>query len=123
MVAGHKTDWSDNRLNRMIAGDALRDMVRKLELLAINPVTFPLHHPDLSVNNIYVAHDYNITCLIDWVFVSSIPESMLLAPLGLPYYPDEISSELHLPSIDSFIDAIPRSVEERSIHRYRESLE
>lgn len=86
-------------------------------------MTFPLHHPDLSVNNIYVADDYNITYLIDWVFVSSIPEFMLLAPLILPYHPDEISSELHLPSIDSFIDAIPRSLEERSIHRYRESLE
>ncbi|KAJ6117944.1 hypothetical protein N7523_005695 [Penicillium sp. IBT 18751x] len=123
VAVGQKTDSSDNRLDYMIAGDALRDMVQKLELPAVNPVTFPLHHPDLSVNNIYVDDDYNITCLIDWAFASSIPESMLLATPGLPQYRDEISSELHMPFIDGFIDAIPRSMEDRSIHRYRESLE
>jgi hypothetical protein len=123
VAVGNKTDSSDNRVDYMIAGDALRDMVRKLELPAVNPVTFPLHHPDLSVNNIYVDDDYNITCLIDWAFASSVPESMLLAAPGLPQYRDEISSELHMPFIAGFIGAMPRSVEERSIHRYRESLE
>jgi serine/threonine protein kinase len=118
-----KTDSSDNRLDYIIVGDALRDIVRKLELLTVNSETFPLCHPDLSVNNIYVDDDYNITCIIDWAFASSIPESMLLTTPGLPQYRDEISSELHIPFIDGFISAMPRSIEERSIHRYHDFLE
>lgn len=122
VTIGRKTDSSDNRLDYIIASDALRDAIRKLELSSTNPETFPLHHPDLSVNNIYVDDDFNITCLIDWAFASSIPESMLLAPPGLPQYRDEINSELHVSFIDGFIAAIPRGIEERSIHRCQESL-
>jgi len=68
VTVGCKIDTSDNRLDYIIAGDALRDIVRKLELPAVNSGNFPLYHPDLSVNNIYVDDDYNITCLIDWAF-------------------------------------------------------
>ncbi|KAJ5491957.1 Aminoglycoside phosphotransferase [Penicillium expansum] len=123
VAVGGKTDSSDNRLDYIIAGDALRDIVRKLELPTVNSETFPLCHPDLSVNNIYVDDDYNITCIIDWAFASSIPESMLLTTPGLPQYRDEISSELYIPFIDGFISAMPESMEERSIHRYHDSLE
>lgn len=123
VTVGRKKDSSGNRLDYIIAGDVLRDIVRKLGLPAINPGTFPLYHPDLSVNNIYVDDDYNITCLIDWAFASSIPESMLLATPGLPQYRNEISSELHISFKDGFIAAMPRSIGERTIHRYREPLE
>ncbi|KAJ5700465.1 hypothetical protein N7536_003478 [Penicillium majusculum] len=121
VTIGRKTDSSDNRLDYIIAGDALRDII--LELPAINPETFPLCHADLSVNNIYVDDDYNITCIIDWAFASSIPETMMLETPGLPQYRDELSSELHIPFIDGFIAAVPQSVDERLIHRYREILE
>ncbi|PWY83899.1 hypothetical protein BO94DRAFT_599421 [Aspergillus sclerotioniger CBS 115572] len=87
-----KIDSSDNRLDYIIVGDALRDILRQCKLPAVNTETFPLCHPDLSVNNIYVDDDYNITCIIDWAFASSIPESMLLAAPGLPQYRDEIES-------------------------------
>lgn len=123
VTVGCKTDSSDNRLDYIIAGDALRDIVRKLELPAVDPETFPLCHADLSVNNIYVDDDYNITSIIDWAFASSIPESLLLAAPGLPQYRDELSSELHLPFIDGFVASIPGSVEETLVRRYRESLE
>jgi hypothetical protein len=123
VTVGGKTDSSDNRLDYIIAGDALRDIIRKLELLTINSETFPLCHPDLSVNNIYIDDDYKITCIIDWAFASSIPESMLLTTPGLPQYRDEIGSELHLAFIDGFLAAIPGSVEEKWIHRYHDSLE
>lgn len=123
VTVGHKTDSSDNRLDYIIAGDARGDIVQKVELPAVKPEAFPLYHPDLSVNNIYIDDYYNITCLIDWEFASSVPESMLLATPGLPQYRDEIGSELHAPFIDGFIAAIPGFMEERSIHRYRESLE
>ena len=121
VTIGRKTDSSDNRLDYIIAGDALRDIILKLP--AINPETFPLCHADLSVNNIYVDDDYNITCIIDWAFASSIPETMMLETPGLPQYRDELSSELHIPFIDGFIAAVPQSVDERLIHRYREILE
>jgi len=48
---------------------------------------------------------------------------MLLATPGLPQYRDEISSEFRAPFIDGFIAAMPRSMEDRSIHPYRELLE
>jgi hypothetical protein len=107
----------------MIIGDALRNIVRKLELPALNPETFPLCHADRSVNNIYVDNDYNITCVIDWAFASSIPKTMMLEAPGLPQYRDEISSELHTSFIDGFIDAMPESVDERIIYKHRELLE
>ncbi|KAJ5953652.1 hypothetical protein N7454_000548 [Penicillium verhagenii] len=123
VTIGRKTDSSDNRLDYMIAGDALRDIIRKLDLPAINPETFPLCHADLSVNNIYVDDNYNITCIIDWAFASSFPEFMMLATPGLPQYRDEIDSELHVPFIDGFIAAMPGSIEDKLIQKYRETLE
>ncbi|KAJ5927766.1 Aminoglycoside phosphotransferase [Penicillium verhagenii] len=123
VTIGRKTDSSDNRLDYIIAGDALRDIVRKFDLPAINPETFPLCHADLSVNNIYVDDNYNITCVIDWAFASSIPEFMVLATPGLPQYRDEIDSELHVPFINGFIAAMPGSIEEKLIQKYRETLE
>ncbi|KAH1486011.1 hypothetical protein KXX06_004394, partial [Aspergillus fumigatus] len=123
VTVGGKIDSSENRMDYIIAGDALRDTLPRLELPAFNPETFPLCHADLSVNNIYVDEDYNITCIIDWAFASSIPESMLLAVPGLPQYGDKISPDLHKPFIDGFITAVPESIEERLANRYREALE
>ncbi|KAJ5109932.1 Aminoglycoside phosphotransferase [Penicillium argentinense] len=77
VAVGGKTDSSDNRLDYIIAGHALHDIVRQLELPTVNSETFPLYHPNPSVNNIYVDDDYNITYIIDWAFASSIPEPML----------------------------------------------
>jgi hypothetical protein len=123
VAIGCKTDSSDNRLDYRIIGDALRDIVPRLELPAENLETFPLCHADLSVNNIYVDDDYNITCIMDWAFASSIPESMLLVTPGLPQCRDEINPELRMPFKDGFIAAIPEFTEERIIHKYRKFLE
>lgn len=83
ITVGCKTNSSNNRLDYIILADALRDILQKLKLPAVNLGTFSLHYPDLSVNNIYVDDNYNITYLINWVFASSIPKSMLLATPGL----------------------------------------
>ena len=123
VTIGRKTDSSDNRLDYIIAGDALRDIVRRIQLPAVNRDTFPMCHADLSVNNIYVDDEYNITCIIDWAFASSIPESMLLATPGLPQYGDEISSELRASFMSGFVASMPGFMERKLIHRYRESLE
>ncbi|GFN11013.1 hypothetical protein AtubIFM56815_008580 [Aspergillus tubingensis] len=123
VTVGNKIDSADNRLDYIVAGDALRDIVRKFELQSSNPGTFPLCHADLSVNNIYVDDDYNITCIIDWAFTSSVSHSMLLSPPGLPQYGDKISPVLHTAFIDGFQAAMPESTEESTVRRYRESLE
>ncbi|KAJ5644606.1 hypothetical protein N7507_010617 [Penicillium longicatenatum] len=123
MLNGKKIDSADNRLDYMIAADALRDIVPKLEFSSVIP-TFPLFHPDLSVNNIFVDNDYNITCVIDWTFASSVPESKLLAHPGLPQHRNELDPELFAPFHSGFIAVMPAaSMENTLIHRYLESFE
>ncbi|KAJ5540184.1 hypothetical protein N7513_008516 [Penicillium frequentans] len=123
MLVGRKIDTADNRLDYMIAAEALRDILGKLELPTVI-ATFPLFHPDLSINNIFVDNDYNITCVIDWTFASSVPESMLLAYPGLPQQRNELSPELYAPFHSGFIAAMPAaSIENTLIHRYSESFE
>lgn len=46
---------------------------------------FPIRHPDLSVNNLFVNDDLHITCSIDWGFASSVPFAELLAVPGMSY--------------------------------------
>lgn len=123
VILGEKIETADNRLDYVIVADTLRDILRTLKLPVVNPGTFPLHHPDLSVNNIFVDEDCNITCLIDWAFTSSIPEAMLLTMPGFPQYRDELSPELQMPFIDGFIAAIPELTDHKSIQKYRNALE
>ncbi|KAJ5414168.1 hypothetical protein N7509_000795 [Penicillium cosmopolitanum] len=123
VTIGNKIDTANNRVDYVVVADALRDILRTLELPAVNPGTFPLHHPDLSANNIFVDDDCNITCLIDWSFASSIPEATLLTMPGLPQYGDELCPQLQIPFIDGFIAAIPESTDQKLFQKYRESLE
>lgn len=122
VTVGDKIDSANNRMDYIIAGDAIREVVPGLELPSTSPGSFPLYHADLSVNNIYVDDEYNITCIIDWAFASSVPESMLLSAPGLPQPRDGLSPDLHIPFIDGFIAAMPES-SEAMVHRYRETLE
>ncbi|MCJ1346678.1 hypothetical protein MMC31_004896 [Peltigera leucophlebia] len=55
---------------------------------------FPIRHPDLSVNNIFVDDDYNITCIIDWTFASSVPMAELLTTPGMPHPRDDTEPSL-----------------------------
>ncbi|PYH78086.1 hypothetical protein BO82DRAFT_367985 [Aspergillus uvarum CBS 121591] len=107
VTVGRKLDSSENRLDYSNVGNALRDILHGGQLPAIIPETFPLCHADLSVNNIYVDDDYNITRIIDWAFASSIPESMF--------------SDLRTSFTDGFIAAMPGAVEKSLINSYRES--
>ncbi|CAG8228658.1 unnamed protein product [Penicillium salamii] len=87
VTVGANIDSAENRLDYVIAGDALHDLIRRKsstwpEITLTNP--FSLHHPGLSANNIFVDDDRNITCIIDWAFSSTVPSQLLLAPPGLP---------------------------------------
>lgn len=55
---------------------------------------FPLHHPDLNVNNIFVDDNCNITCIIDWAFCSSVPLPVLFMTPGLPQSRDQLETPL-----------------------------
>jgi hypothetical protein len=92
VAAGSKTENTKNRLDYALVGVSLTDWV---PLLAENDsqfkcADFPLYHPDLSSQNIFVDDDFNVTCIIDWAFASSMPPSMLLVCPGLPHPRDSI---------------------------------
>jgi len=64
-----KIDSSDNRADYVIVGEILSETITKwADDLSDGDREhrFVLHHPDLSVNNIYIDEDFNITCIIDW---------------------------------------------------------
>ena len=92
----------------MIAGDAIRDIALKAlakdsqTLPPIASSTFSLRHPDISVNNIFVDDDLNITCLIDWTFCSAVPESRAIIPPGLPQSRDRLDEDLTRAFVQGF---------------------
>ena len=110
-----KIDSSDNRTDFVIAGEILAEIMHPWVdgCLNIPPVRrgnrFALHHPDLSVSNVYVDADFNITCIIDWAFCSAVPLSMLLIAPGLPQSRYEIDTSL-LPAFkDGFRHALTQT--------------
>ncbi|KAJ5254201.1 hypothetical protein N7524_011381 [Penicillium chrysogenum] len=64
---------------------------------------FPLYHPDISTQNVFVDDDLNITCIIDWAFASSVPPAMLLLCPGLPHPRDALHASLIEAFVDGFI--------------------
>ncbi|KAL9038615.1 MAG: hypothetical protein Q9180_003025 [Flavoplaca navasiana] len=95
-----KIDSSYNRADYVIVGEALLGMVTKWTSMLSDKLPehsqkpFVLHHPDLSVNNVFVDKDFNVTCIIDWSFCSSVPITMLLTAPGLPQSRDELDRTL-----------------------------
>jgi len=96
VAVGSKIDNSKNRLDYCIAGHFLRKMI-PLNLISRQSFAtngFPLYHPDLSTSNIFVDDDFNITCIIDWAFSSTVPISTLLMAPSLPHPRDEVDTAL-----------------------------
>ncbi|KAJ8064525.1 hypothetical protein OCU04_006855 [Sclerotinia nivalis] len=96
---GGKIDHSNNRLDYCIAEHYLRDMIPSIDVPASTiPSEFangyPLHHPDLSSSNIFVDEDFNISCIIDWTYCSTVPMAMLLTTPSLPQPRSDIDSSL-----------------------------
>ncbi|KAE8335815.1 hypothetical protein BDV24DRAFT_155726 [Aspergillus arachidicola] len=85
VTVGCKIDSSDNRLDYIIAAEALRDMVpRWLQYLPkLDSNSFPLCHSDLT-------------------FCSSVPEATALIPPGLPQSRDELDEDLAIAFEDRF---------------------
>jgi hypothetical protein len=96
---GSKIDGSKNRLDYCIVGHFLRQMIPLItqQTFAISgdfENGYPLYHPDLSTSNIFVDSDFNITCVTDWEFSSTVPISTLLVKPSLPHPRDEVDTTL-----------------------------
>ena len=85
------------------------------KLLDSRKPSFSIYHSDLSINNIYVDEHFNITCIIDWAFTSSVPFSMLLT--ALPQSRDEIDPSL----LPAFENGFRCALEESTKHKNTEN--
>ena len=99
VTVGSKIDSGKNRLDYFIIGRLLQSMISSLAKESDlnssgDSAGFPLSHPDLSLNNIFVDDDCNITCVIDWAFATSVPFAALLVKPGLPHPRNETTPSL-----------------------------
>ncbi|KAJ5264422.1 hypothetical protein N7505_007215 [Penicillium chrysogenum] len=104
-TVGSKIESRKNRLDYTLVGISLRDTVGFFSEKDTQTSCdgFPLYHPDISTQNIFVDEDLNITCIIDWAFASSVPPAMLLVCPGLPHPRDGIHCSLLGAFVDGFI--------------------
>lgn len=125
VILGDKVDSSQNRLDYVIAGDLLSDMLAEwLKSISASPSgQFPLRHPDLSVNNIFIDDEYNITCLIDWGFASTVPLSVLLTAPGLPQSRDKLNESLVSAFEEGFKTAIFGALQDQDAHVHQDVQE
>ena len=89
---GGIVDSSLNRLQYCIASQLLRDCIIPCLVCPVERTNagLPLCHHDISLQNLFVDEELNITCVIDWSSSSTVPPAQLLAPPGLPHPRDLI---------------------------------
>ncbi|EXK23601.1 hypothetical protein FOMG_19638 [Fusarium oxysporum f. sp. melonis 26406] len=110
VTIGLKLDSSENRFDYLAAGKALEGAIPSLATTNHPEVTecfgrgFAISHPDLSINNIFVDEEYNITCIIDWSFASTAPIPQLLITPGMPHPRDQPSASATASFRTSFMD-------------------
>ncbi|KAM0417341.1 hypothetical protein ACHAPT_012657 [Fusarium lateritium] len=99
VTIGGMVDSSMNRLLYCLVSQLLRDSIISRMACPVSQLApgFPLHHHDISLQNLFVDDDLNITCVIDWAFSSTVPPAQLLAPPGLPH-PRDLVSDVSLVS-------------------------
>ena len=90
-------DSGKNRLQYCLASKILQDLIVPRMICPASELApgFPLHHHDISLQNLFVDDNLNITCIIDWAFASTAPLAQLLATPGLPH-PRDLVLELSL---------------------------
>lgn len=126
VILGDKIDCSPNRLDYVVVADLLSEIVA--EWLKETPSIcarswhlrhFPLHHPDLSVNNVFINDQYQITCVIDWGFSSTVPLPVLLAAPGLPQTRDRLDNALASAFDDGFRLAALNAPRDEDLQEYQ----
>lgn len=93
VAVGGMVDSSINRLQYCLVSQLLQDSIIPHMVYPVSQSVpgFPLCHHDISLQNLFVDDDLNITCVIDWAFSSTVPPAQLLAPPGLPHPRDLVS--------------------------------
>ncbi|RFU28974.1 hypothetical protein B7463_g7351, partial [Scytalidium lignicola] len=91
---GAKIDSGKNRLDYCTVGQFLKQMILNISGKSFTTLAglndgFPLCHPDLSTGNIFVNDDFNIICIIDWAFASTVPVSTCLITPSMPHPRDD----------------------------------
>jgi hypothetical protein len=84
---GGMVESSANRLQYCLVSQILRSSMIPYMAgpVSQSPLRFPLCHHDISIQNLFVDSELNITCVIDWAFSSTVPPAQLLATPGLPH--------------------------------------
>lgn len=114
VTLGMKNDSGRNRLDYVMAGKVMESIIPSLSqahLALEEKGGFPLHHPDLSVSNIFIDADFNISCVIDWGFSSCVPLSLLLATPGLPHPRDDMDPALTTLFRKGFLEGLQSSTQ------------
>jgi hypothetical protein len=109
LTTGQKVDGATNRVDYIIAAHALNRLISEYASnwsKITSPPSFPLCHPDLTTNNIFVDDQYNITCIIDWAFATTVPISLLLSPPGFPQSRHKLNDRFCLGFRDGFQAAV-----------------
>jgi hypothetical protein len=87
VAVGSKIDSSKNRLDYITAAHLLRNIIPSI---STNQQKYYLKPPDLSISNIFIDHDFNITCIIDWASCFTVPLSTLLITPSFPHPRDGV---------------------------------
>lgn len=77
---------------------------------------FPLFHPDLHYNNILVDDQYNITGIIDWSGVMTVPQEVFAAVPGFRCPPQSAEGAAYELCLELFIKAL-RQREHKLLHQ------
>ncbi|KGO36870.1 Aminoglycoside phosphotransferase [Penicillium expansum] len=108
VTVGQKIDSAANRVDYVIAAHLVNQLIFEYAgkwSEVTTPVRFALCHPDLTMGNIFVDNQYNITCIIDWAFATTVPLPLLLSPPGFPQSRHKLDERFYLGFRDGFEDA------------------
>ena len=86
-----KINSSKNRLDYIAMAHLMRDIIPSI---SIPQQKYYLKPPDLSMSNIFIDDDFNITCIIDWTSCFTVPLPTLLIPPSFPHPRDDVDADM-----------------------------
>jgi hypothetical protein len=113
-----KINSSNNRVNFVIAKEIFSETITKwIDDLLDNDREhrFVLHHSNLSVNNIYIDEDFNITCIINWAFCFAVLLFMLFTVLNFSQSRHEVNASLFSTFEHEFRHALEKNTQRQDV--------
>jgi hypothetical protein len=86
-----KIDSSKNRLDYIAAAHFMRNIIPSISTCQQK---YYLKPPDLSMSNIFIDDDFNITCIIDWTSCFTVPLPTLLITPSFPHPRDDVDADM-----------------------------